>query len=145
MTVSFSQLHVANPVGGALGQLISPLIGTTRQSVSHSTSLQWVLLKTQSRFSFSVSYRLQLHRSSFSSETHHQHRPVRSFSVPIHYVSPPDTVIPPAYSGSQASPSLFSLLRAMAGRSVPPNAYMSHRERIDFAIIIVIFGTLVAA
>jgi FLVCR family MFS transporter 7 len=28
--------HVANPVGGALGQLISPLVGDTRQSVRFS-------------------------------------------------------------------------------------------------------------
>lgn len=33
----------------------------------------------------------------------------------------------------------------MVGLQVPSDAYMSLRERIDFGVIIIIFGTLVAA
>lgn len=32
---SHSLVYTANPVGGAIGQLLSPLVGTARQSVSH--------------------------------------------------------------------------------------------------------------
>lgn len=48
-----------------------------------------------------------------------------------------------AYSGSQPSPSLTSLLRAMAGLQTSADAYMTGRERIDFSIVTLIFGTIV--
>lgn len=50
-----------------------------------------------------------------------------------------------AYAGSKPPASLRGLLLAMAGR--PPNreSTMTVRERIDFAVIVVVFGILVAA
>lgn len=50
-----------------------------------------------------------------------------------------------AYAGSKKSSSLMSLVRAMLGMQTATEAYMSIRERTDYAIIILIFGVLVAA
>jgi len=50
-----------------------------------------------------------------------------------------------AYAGSRKSPSLLSLVRAMLGKKTSPDAYMTLRERIDFAIITLIFSIFVAA
>jgi len=40
---------------------------------------------------------------------------------------------------------LLSLIRAMAGQTVHLEAYLSGRQRIDFAILVLIVGTLIAA
>ncbi|KXN90846.1 Major facilitator superfamily domain-containing protein 7-a [Leucoagaricus sp. SymC.cos] len=106
-TTATMVVAISNPVGGAVGQLISPLIGTTRQSVSHG------ILSTA--------------------------------VAPLIFLVGNAPPTPPTYAGSKPSPPLISLLRAMAGQKVTPDAYMSRRERIDFAIMIIIFGTLVAA
>lgn len=50
-----------------------------------------------------------------------------------------------AYAASQKPISLLSLCRAMLGMQVEPAAYMSGRERIDYAIVTCIFGVLVAS
>jgi FLVCR family MFS transporter 7 len=50
-----------------------------------------------------------------------------------------------AYAGSLRSQSMGSLLRAWLGFSHPPESHMSPRERIDFTIIFLVFGVLVAA
>jgi MFS transporter, FLVCR family, MFS-domain-containing protein 7 len=51
-----------------------------------------------------------------------------------------------AYSGSRIpSPSIISLLRAAVGLSCPPEAYMTLRERLDFAILVTVFSSFVAA
>ncbi|KAF8554732.1 MFS general substrate transporter [Imleria badia] len=56
--------------------------------------------------------------------------------------SPPT---PPTYAGSKPPKSLTSLCRAIAGLSVPPDAYMTFHERLDFVIITALFGALVGA
>ncbi|KAI0772495.1 MFS general substrate transporter [Trametes elegans] len=51
---------------------------------------------------------------------------------------------PPTYSGGQKHPSLSSLARAMSGRTPRDDyTYMSMRQRIDFAIVTLVFGVLV--
>lgn len=49
-----------------------------------------------------------------------------------------------AYSASKEAPSLISLCRATLGMKVDREAYMSARERFDFAIILVVFSVLTA-
>ncbi|KAF9447949.1 MFS general substrate transporter [Macrolepiota fuliginosa MF-IS2] len=101
-------IAISNPVGGAVGQLISPLVGSTRQSIL----VLGIILTAVTPLVFLIGN------------------------------APPT---PPTYAGSKPSPSLFSLLRAMAGLEVHPDAYMTRRERIDFGIITIVFGTLVGA
>ncbi|KAH7914081.1 MFS general substrate transporter [Hygrophoropsis aurantiaca] len=101
-------LSVATPIGGAVGQLISPLVGTSRQSI-----LILAIITT------AVTPALFL----ISSE-------------------PPS---PPTYAGSKKSRSLPSLVQAILGRDCPKDAFMSKRERLDFVILILLFGVLVAA
>jgi FLVCR family MFS transporter 7 len=51
-----------------------------------------------------------------------------------------------AYAGSKAPQSLHSLVRAMVGKTSPgEDAYMSPRERLDFAIILPLFAVIGAA
>ncbi|KAF9010646.1 major facilitator superfamily domain-containing protein [Cyathus striatus] len=107
-TTATMVIAISNPVGGALGQLLSPIVGNTRQSVL----VLGIMATAVTPFIFLI-------RSA-----------------------PPS---PPTYAGSKPSPSLHSLLRAMLGREESPDKYMSPRERLDFLIIIFIFGTLVAA
>ncbi|KAF8972983.1 major facilitator superfamily domain-containing protein [Flammula alnicola] len=101
-------IAISNPVGGALGQLISPLVGNTRQSI-----LVLGIMSTA--------------------------------VAPLVFLIEKAPPTPPTYAASKESPSLFSLCRAMLGLEVEPAAYMSIRERIDFTIIVLIFGVLVAA
>lgn len=107
-TTATMAIAISNPIGGAVGQLISPLIGSTRQSI-----LVLGIISTA--------------------------------VTPLIFFIANAPPTPPTYAGSKPSPSLMSLLRAMAGKTVPPEAHMSSRERIDFGIMILIFGTLVAA
>ncbi|KZT29060.1 MFS general substrate transporter [Neolentinus lepideus HHB14362 ss-1] len=101
-------LAIANPIGGALGQLISPIVGSTRNSILVIGIISTAVIPAV-----------------------------------IFIGNTPPT--PPTYIASQDSPSLSSLLRAMAGTQDPDTpAYMSIRERIDFAIMIAVFGVLVA-
>ncbi|KAJ3570015.1 hypothetical protein NP233_g4678 [Leucocoprinus birnbaumii] len=107
-TTATMAIAISNPIGGAVGQLISPLVGSTRQSIL----VLGIISTAVTPFIFLIGN------------------------------APPT---PPTYAGSKPSPPLMSLLRAMVGQTVPQEAYMSRRERIDFAIIIIVFGTLVAA
>lgn len=50
-----------------------------------------------------------------------------------------------AHAGSTPSQSVFPLIRALIGQEKQTESRMSTRERIDFAIISVIFGALVGA
>ncbi|CAA7261775.1 unnamed protein product [Cyclocybe aegerita] len=107
-TTATMVIAISNPVGGALGQLLSPLVGDTRQSI-----LVLGIMAT------AVAPFVLLVRSN-----------------------PPT---PPTYSGGQKPLSLISLCRAMLGLEVEPAAHMSGTERLDFLIIVLIFGVLVAA
>ncbi|KAF5380571.1 hypothetical protein D9615_004653 [Tricholomella constricta] len=97
---------IANPVGGAIGQLLSPLVGDTRQSI-----LVLGILSTA----------------------------VIPFVLLIGRAPP----TPPTYAGSKPSPSLPSLIRAMMGMKTSVDSHMTVRERLDFMIVALIFGTLV--
>ncbi|KAF9050074.1 major facilitator superfamily domain-containing protein [Panaeolus papilionaceus] len=101
-------IAISNPLGGAIGQLISPLVGDTRQSI-----LVLGIIST--------------------------------VAAPLVFLIGRAPPTPPTYAGSKKAPSLQSLCRAMLGMKVSPEAYMTIRERIDFAIITSIFGVLVAA
>jgi hypothetical protein len=60
---------VANPVGGALGQLISPLSGTTKQSVSMmtiSSDVHLYFLDSCSWYRFHLCYSVGFFRSQRS-------------------------------------------------------------------------------
>ncbi|KAI0351646.1 MFS general substrate transporter [Trametes cingulata] len=51
---------------------------------------------------------------------------------------------PPTYSGSQKHPSLSSLARALSGRTPRDEyTYMTMRQRIDFGVLVLVFGVLV--
>ncbi|KAG6850973.1 hypothetical protein H0H93_005842 [Arthromyces matolae] len=98
-------LAIANPIGGAIGQLISPLPSTTRQSIL----ILGILATAVTPSVFFVG------------------------------AAPPT---PPTYAGSKVSPSLLSLVRTMLGLKTSDDAYMTPRERVDFAVITFIFGTI---
>ncbi|KAF9464950.1 major facilitator superfamily domain-containing protein [Collybia nuda] len=98
---------ISNPLGGAVGQLLSPLVGDTRRSI-----LILGILSTA--------------------------------VVPFVFLVRDSPPIPPTFAGSKPSETLLSLLRAMSGLPTSPNARMTIRERVDFGIVSILFGTLVA-
>lgn len=102
-------ISIANPVGGGLGQLLSPIFSDTRKSI-----LALAIISTA--------------------------------VVPIDLLIVEAPPTPPTYSGSRIpSPSIVSLLRAAVGLSCPPEAYMTLRERFDFAILVTVFSSFVAS
>ncbi|KIJ18763.1 hypothetical protein PAXINDRAFT_110383 [Paxillus involutus ATCC 200175] len=107
-TTATMTIAIANPIGSALGQLLSPLVGSPRQSV-----LMLAIISTAA-------------------------------TPALLFISdaPPS---PPTYAGSQPPQSLTSLCRALFGFAVSTEAYMSPRERVDFVIIVTLFGVLVGA
>ncbi|KDQ57437.1 hypothetical protein JAAARDRAFT_35153 [Jaapia argillacea MUCL 33604] len=108
-TTATMVLSIANPIGGAVGQLISPMVGNSRQSIL----VLGVIATVASPFVFLVGD------------------------------APPT---PPTYAASRKKPTLSSLLRAVLGKEAPDaDTWMTIRERIDFAILTLLFGVLVAA
>lgn len=107
-TTATMLIAIANPIGSALGQLLSPIVGTTRQSILVLGIISTVAVP----------------------------------AVLLISDCPPS---PPTYSGSKPSLSLSSLCRALFGLPVPQEAYLARRERIDFLITTLIFGSLVGA
>jgi len=99
---------ISNPVGGGIGQLLSPIVGDTRKSILVLGILGTVV-------------------------------------APGLFLVGSNPPTPPTYAGSKPSPPFKSLGRAMLGMSTTPEAYMTIRERIDFAIVTFIFGVLVAS
>ncbi|KAG5647055.1 hypothetical protein DXG03_001425 [Asterophora parasitica] len=97
---------IANPVGGAVGQLLSPLVGDTRQSI-----LVLGILSTA--------------------------------VIPFVFLIGKAPPTPPTYAASKPSPPLPTLIRAMLGMKVPQDSHMTGRERADFVIVALIFGTIV--
>ncbi|KAJ8582275.1 MFS general substrate transporter [Rhizopogon salebrosus TDB-379] len=108
-TTATMLIVIANPIGGALGQVISPLVGTSRQSI-----LVLGIISTA--------------------------------VIPALFLIDNEPPTPPTYAGSKAPQSLHSLVRAMVGKTSPgEDAYMSPRERLDFAIILPLFAVIGAA
>jgi len=109
-TTATMLIAVSNPVGGAIGQILSPIPGNTRHSI-----LILAIISTA--------------------------------AVPFVFMIGEAPPIPPTYAGSRKPQSLLSLIRAMLGLHVEKSsdAYMTQRERLDFSIMITIFGSLVAA
>ncbi|KAK2467889.1 hypothetical protein APHAL10511_000184 [Amanita phalloides] len=102
-------VSIANPIGGALGQLISPLVNGTRESIL----VLGIISTAAAPLVFCISN------------------------------APPT---PPTYAGSRPPQSLLSLLRALAGKvDASSEAYIRPRSRIDFVLLTMIFGILVAA
>jgi len=102
-------ISIANPIGGALGQLLSPIFSDTRKSI-----LVLAIMSTA--------------------------------VVPIDFLIPEAPPTPPSYSGSRLpSQSITSLIRAAVGLNCPPESHMSLRERFDFAILVSVFSSLLAA
>ncbi|ELU42626.1 MFS_1 domain-containing protein [Rhizoctonia solani AG-1 IA] len=52
---------------------------------------------------------------------------------------------PPTYAGSHPSPPAAQIFRAFIGKARQGDAFMSFRERIDMAIVTLLFGSFVAA
>ncbi|THH16733.1 hypothetical protein EW146_g3954 [Bondarzewia mesenterica] len=107
-TTATMLIAIANPIGGAIGQLISPVLGNVR----HSILILGIISTAVTPMVFLI------------------------------LEKPP---VPPTYSGSKKSPSIFSLIKAVAGRPVPPEAYMTPRERVDFSLVVFVFANLLAA
>ncbi|EPQ51930.1 MFS general substrate transporter [Gloeophyllum trabeum ATCC 11539] len=107
-TTATMVVAIANPIGSALGQLISPIAGTTRQSIL----ILGIICTAVTPAALGIG-------------------------------SAPPT--PPTYTASQQALTLTSLLRAIVGKErIGAPAYMTVRERVDFAILIIVFGVLVA-
>jgi len=125
-TTATMLMSIANPVGGALGQLISPLITGVRSSVL----VLGIISTAAAPFALIIS------------------------------AKPPT---PPSYSGSHPSPHFLTTLRACFGLLPRPafhatldsknasadidhaeDTYMTLRERIDFFILVMIFGVFVS-
>ncbi|KAF7330192.1 MFS general substrate transporter [Mycena venus] len=107
-TAATMAIAIANPVGGAIAQLVSSRFSSVRQSIFGLAIVSTV---------------------------------IAPFVLLIGDAPP----TPPTYSGSNKSPSLLVLLRAMLGKETTPESHMEPRERIDFAVLLLIFGTLVAS
>ncbi|KAI9455439.1 MFS general substrate transporter [Lactarius psammicola] len=102
-------ISIANPIGGGLGQLLSPSFSDTRTSILVLAIMSTVV-------------------------------------VPITFLVPEAPPTPPSYSGSRtSSPSILSLFRAAIGQKSTPEAYMTLRERFDFAILVSVFSALLAS
>ncbi|KAJ7163873.1 MFS general substrate transporter, partial [Mycena crocata] len=109
-TAATMLIAVANPVGGAIAQLVSSRFASVRQSVS-----AWEIF------------------------------PIVSTAVsPCVLLIGDAPPTPPTFSGSTKSPSLLVLINALLGRETTPESHMEPRERIDFAALLILFGTLVA-
>ncbi|KAJ7116582.1 major facilitator superfamily domain-containing protein [Mycena epipterygia] len=106
-TAATMVITVANPVGGAIGQVISSRFASVRQSI-----LGLAIVSTA----------------------------VAPFVLLIGDAPP----TPPTYSGSTKSPSLLVLIKALFGKETTPESYMDWRERVDFAALLLVFGTFVA-
>ncbi|KAI0077634.1 MFS general substrate transporter [Panus rudis PR-1116 ss-1] len=117
-------LSIANPVGGAIAQIVSPAVGTTKESVRALAHVLYI-------FPFMTFQILVLGI-------------ITTAVVPLVLLvgnSPPK---PPTLAASQKVPDFSSFVRALRGlehRSSP--TYMTIRERVDFAIIALEFGVLV--
>jgi hypothetical protein len=55
------------------------------------------------------------------------------------------THVETAYAGSQPSPPMHETLLAWVGKGVKGKSNLSGTERLDFTILVVVFGVLVAA
>ncbi|KAH8828337.1 major facilitator superfamily domain-containing protein [Flagelloscypha sp. PMI_526] len=100
-------IAISNPIGGAIGQLLSPLVGDTKQSI-----LVLAIISTAAcPFLFLISE------------------------------APPT---PPTYAATHDSGSMKPLLKAWILGNVPESdpSYMEPRERIDFGLIVVVFGVI---
>lgn len=126
----------ANPVGGALGQLISPLVGTTRQSVSASVRPACPLLGLDPRTGYYI-YRCHSVRDSHPRQTSITPQYVHALRCAYNLINFA------AYAASIKSPSLRSLVFDMVGIRGHGEARMTGRERLDFAIVILLFGVIV--
>ncbi|EIW81787.1 MFS general substrate transporter [Coniophora puteana RWD-64-598 SS2] len=107
-TTATMLIGISNAIGGGLSQVLSPLVGTPKQSI--------LVLAV-----------------------------ITSAVAPATFLIGERPPTPPTYSGSQPSESIVSLVRAMLGMKCPERAYMSWRERLDFTLMILIFGALVGA
>ncbi|TDL20024.1 MFS general substrate transporter [Rickenella mellea] len=113
-TTATMVMSIANPIGGALGQLISPI-------PTHARPAILILGIVCTVFS------------------------------PVVFLIKSEPPTPPTYAGSQPTPHMLTMLRALIGKQ-PLNDHhasldsrMTIRERIDFVILTLLFGTLVAA
>ncbi|KAI5890517.1 MFS general substrate transporter [Schizophyllum commune H4-8] len=109
-------IAVSNPIGGAIGQLLSPI-----SDPATSVLILGILQTAVAPMVFLI-----------------QDKPPK----------------PPTFAASHDTPSIITLLRVWAGlaplerdcnRAGRADPYMTWRERIDFLIVVLVFGVLVAA
>ncbi|KII92526.1 hypothetical protein PLICRDRAFT_155111 [Plicaturopsis crispa FD-325 SS-3] len=114
-------IAISNPIGSALGQLLSPLVGSSRQSILVLAIIATVIAPT----------------------------------IFLIGSSPPT---PPTYAASRTGPSMLSLIYTLlgikysaaesekrSGADAEEEMTMTGVERVDFAIVTVVFAILVAA
>jgi len=63
---------------------------------------------------------------------------------PLAFAVLPSPPTPPTYSGSLTSPPILQTLRAAFNKSRPGEQYLTKTERLDFFILFLVFGVLVA-
>ncbi|KAG8742725.1 hypothetical protein FRC10_000999 [Ceratobasidium sp. 414] len=104
-TTATMLIAIANPIGGALSQLIAPSFSTVRDSVLVLGIITTVAVPT------------------------------------VLFIYP----LPPTPPRSHPSPPAAQVFRAFSGNARPGEAVMSPRERLDMAIVTLLFGVLVGA
>lgn len=96
-------IAISNPLGSALGQLLSPILSDPKDSI--------LLLGI-----------------------------IGTAIAPLALLIGAKPPIPPTHAASSPSPPMLSTLRAMIGKERADEPSMDFRERIDFGLLIVIFG-----
>jgi len=143
--LNVSLISLGYPIGGAIGQLISPLVGDSRRSVSSFFTLIIQCRPERTQILVLGIISTAVVPAVFLIGAAPPSPPSQLCILPHALFSQLFTPLPTAYAGSQKSPSLMSLIRAMFGKETSPGAQMTPRERVDFSIIILIFAALVAA
>ncbi|EJD52795.1 MFS general substrate transporter [Auricularia subglabra TFB-10046 SS5] len=96
-------IAISNPLGSALGQLLSPILSDPKDSI--------LLLGI-----------------------------IGTAIAPLALLIGSKPPIPPTHAASSPSPPMLSTLRALVGKEHADEPSMDFRERIDFGLLIVIFG-----
>lgn len=69
---------------------------------------------------------------------------ITSVAFPLAFLVLGQPPKPPTYSGSLISPPISQTLRAAVGKARPGEQFLTRTERLDFFILIFVFGVLVA-
>lgn len=134
----------ANPIGSAIGQLIPPFISTPKHSVYGYSPPYLVLI------SDTLVLGIDLGHNDFHLLSSSLARAIQTSKSTEYVVISLQRIglsidVRIAYSGSQPSPPVSDTLLAWVGKETKRGSSMSGTERLDFTILVVLFGVLVAA